>query len=219
MNVKKEIIRIAHKLYQCGYLTAFDGNISYRIAPNRFWITPSKVSKEKLNELDLILIDEYGTVIEGTRGASTELPMHLEAYRQRPDINAVIHAHPRNVTACTLAQIPLNRCILPEMIIALGSVPTATYATPCTGEGAQVICDLVRKFNAIALDRHGSLTVGDSLSEAFHYLEKMEQLAQILLHSKTEGLVLPQHEIQKILDICGKNHTNLDCTNCGNCLF
>jgi L-fuculose-phosphate aldolase len=110
---------------------------------------------------------------------SSEILLHLEAYRQRPDVRAVVHAHPVNAIALSIAGISLARCLIPEVIVNLGMIPTTEYAMPASAEGAAVIRDIVRRYDALILQRHGSVTVGRDIWEAYLNLEKLENVAEI----------------------------------------
>jgi L-fuculose-phosphate aldolase len=131
---------------------------------------------------------------------SSEIPMHLECYRQRADVNAVIHAHPPLTIACTLAGISLARCVLPEVLYDLGTIPTAPYATPASEENPRAIRELVRTYDAIILDRHGSLTIGANLWEAYMRLERVEHSALVTLSAQAVGSVerLSDDAIQRL---------------------
>ena len=113
--------------------------------------------------------------------------MHLEAYRQRPDIAAAVHAHPPTVVACTVAGVSFSSRALPEMIIGFGEVPVTAYATPGTKEGAGIVRDLIVDHDALVLDRHGSFTVGTSPLAAFFKLEHLEHAAAVLVQAHLLG--------------------------------
>ncbi len=195
----REIINVAHKLYDSGFVVATDGNISVRLAPDRFLFTPTGICKGDLTEDDLLVCDGKGrTSAEGR--LTSEAPMHLEAYRRRPDINAVIHAHPPYTVALSLSGIPFANRLLPEAIMTLGQVSTAPFATPSTPEGANVIKDLIENHDAIILDRHGSLTVGKNLTEAYHRLERLEFCEKVTFIARLIGepKALTDEQIERI---------------------
>ncbi|MFN2187639.1 MAG: class II aldolase/adducin family protein, partial [Candidatus Promineifilaceae bacterium] len=139
-QLRQQIIRVGQLLYEKGFISASDGNISARIEPGRILITPSGLHKGFLAPDELLVIDEQGN--RAGISASTnrklkptsELPLHLETYRQRPDIGAVVHAHPPITIALSIAGIPLSDCLLPETIVTLGLIPTTEYATPSSDE-------------------------------------------------------------------------------------
>jgi L-fuculose-phosphate aldolase len=126
--------------------------------------------------------------------------MHLAAYAERPDIEAAIHAHPPATIAFTVAGLTIDPCALPEVILAFGQVPVTAYATPATQEGAVVVRDLIKRFDALVLDRHGSITVGKSPADAFFKLEKLEHGARVMYMAHQLGRTrsLPPEEVAKL---------------------
>ncbi|MEW5989429.1 MAG: class II aldolase/adducin family protein, partial [Chloroflexota bacterium] len=205
--LRQEIVRIGRLLYDKGFIAASDGNISARLGPGRLLITPSGLHKGFLQPEHLLIVDEDGRVLApGTAAGrhlkpTSEMPMHLEAYRRRPDVQAVIHAHPPTTIALSIAGIPLADCLLPEVIVFLGLIPTTQYATPSSQENAQAVHDLIANHDAIVLQRHGTLTVGRDLMEAFMRLETVEQNARIGLMLAQLGVhnPLPAGEVRKLL--------------------
>lgn len=198
-QARHQLIKIAHRLYDKGFVTATEGNISQRIGTNRFIFTPSGICKGDLVDDDLLLCDEKGNPLAKGQ-VTSEAPMHLEVYRRRDEINAVIHAHPPYVVALNLAGVEIDTKLLPETIMILGDVPTAPFATPSTDEGAPAIRGLIEKYNAIILDRHGSLTVGTTILQAYHRLEVLEFAARVIYMAKalSKPKVLSKKEIDRI---------------------
>ncbi|MBI2092626.1 MAG: class II aldolase/adducin family protein [Deltaproteobacteria bacterium] len=222
MDPRKEICNIGRKLEAKGLVAATDGNISFRIAPDRILITPSGVSKGALEEDSFLTINTKGAVVAGSGRPSSEISMHLAVYEKRPDVKAVIHAHPPITTALTVAGIELAQCVIPEVVITMGSIPTAEYATPCTEEGAIAIKNLIQDADAIILDRHGSLTVGDSLQSAYFKLEKLEHAANVTATARMLGKVkvLPENEVKKLIDLrqkLGIKSRSNPCDSCRAC--
>jgi L-fuculose-phosphate aldolase len=142
-----------------------------------------------------------GRASERSLEPTSELLMHLEAYRQRPDISAVVHAHPPICVALSIAGISLAKCLLPEVIVTLGLIPTAEYATPSSAEGPGVIRDLIVNHDALIIQRHGTLTVGKDPFDAYLKLEKVEHLAHVtlILHQLGRETPLPPAEVAKLL--------------------
>ena len=194
-------------MYDKGFISASDGNISARLNPGRLLITPSGLHKGFLEPGHIVMIDEDGGRIGPGSTANrklkptSELPLHLEAYRQRPDIEAVVHAHPPITIALSIAGIPMADCLLPEVIVFLGLVPTTEYATPSTTESIQAIRELITNHDALVLQRHGSVTVGDDPMQAFMRLETVEQNARIAFMLAQLGITnpLPAEEVTKLL--------------------
>jgi len=194
-SARREILLIGKRLYQAGFVIATDGNLSVRLAPDRYLVTASGVCKGEMTDRDLVVCDSAGKVIQGRR-VSSEVLLHLTAYRLRPDIHAAIHAHPPTAIAFTLAGITLSDAILPEVVMSLGTIPTTTFAAPASVEGADVIKDLILNHDALLLDRHGSFTVGKTLLEAFQKLERIEAAARIIQTARTIGDVKRLNETE-----------------------
>ena len=175
-ELRREMIRVGRLIWERGFVAATDGNLSARIGANRLLVTASGMSKGFLSDEDLVIISLDGKPVSSYRGRdarpSTEIAMHLEVYRQRPDVNAVIHAHPPLATAFSIAGVSLARCVIPEVIVTMGGIPTAEYATPGTPEVPASIQGAIRDYDALILAHHGSLTVGNTLWEAYLRLEK-----------------------------------------------
>jgi len=201
-ELRQAIIACGRLCYERRLMTANDGNISVRVDGERVLITASGVSKGRMEAQDLILLDMEGNVLRAAAGRkpSSETPMHLEAYRQRPDIRAVIHAHPIFATTLTVTGHDLPLDVLPEVMLTLGEVPTTAYATPASHEDAEVIRDLIRTHNALLLRQHGSLTVGIHLEEALIHLERVEHVAQVYYQALLLGHVerIPPAALQKL---------------------
>jgi L-fuculose-phosphate aldolase len=207
-ELRQEIARVGRLLYDKGFISASDGNISARLSPGRFLITPSGLHKGFLEPDQVLIIDEAGNVLGPSTTANrslkptSELPMHLEAYRQRPDIGAVVHAHPPITIALSIAGIPLAECLLPEVIVFLGLIPTTQYATPSSQENVRAIRDLITNHDALVLQRHGTLTVGRTPLEGFMRLETVEQNARIAFMLAQLGVRNPLEpaEVRKLLE-------------------
>lgn len=186
-------------------LTSNDGNISVRLDDSRILITPSGISKGRMIPDDLMVIDLKGRVLSSQPGyrSSSETPMHLEVYKQRPDVRAVIHAHPVFATALTVAGLDFPNDMLPEVTLALGEVPVSPYATPSSDEDADAIRPLIRDHDAILLCQHGTLTVGDDLEEALIHVERVEHVAEVFWRAQLLGHVerIPVSAHEKLLAV------------------
>lgn len=201
-ELRREIVSIAAKMYARGYIAGLAGNLSARLPDGGVLVTPAGAHKADLTPEQLLVVGEDGRV---TRGAeelqpTSELPMHLEAYRRRPDVGAVIHAHPVACVALSLVGLGLDQPLIPESIVLLGEVPTTPYATPSSEENRQVIAGLIERHDALILARHGALTVGRDLAEAYHRLETLEHTAQIvaLAHQLGEPRPLSPEALEKL---------------------
>ncbi|MCR4418526.1 MAG: class II aldolase/adducin family protein [Ignavibacteria bacterium] len=179
MQLKKELVEICHKIHSKGFVSATDGNVSVRIKKDRIICTPTSVPKEKITEKDLITLNLDGKIISGSRKPSTEIKMHLAIYKERKDVNAVVHAHPIFATAFASSKLALDIPFLPEVILNLGLVPVCEYSTPSTEEVVKSIMPFIQKTNLLLLQNHGAVTYGKNLEEAYYLLEKLEHTAKV----------------------------------------
>ncbi len=203
-EIRAQVIQVCHMVWQRGFVAANDGNISARLDGERVLCTPSGYSKGILQPEHLVVIDMEGRPLEAGPGLrpSSEILLHLEAYRQRPDVRAVVHAHPPTAIALSVLDIPIGGCLIPDAILALGRIPYTEYATPASAAGAQVIREPIQRYDALVLRRHGSVTVGISPLEAYLRLEKVEQIAQITkaIHELGQPIPLPASEVRRLLE-------------------
>jgi L-fuculose-phosphate aldolase len=189
LPLKKEIIEIGKRIYNRGYIASNDGNISVRLDDNQVLITPTGISKGFMSVDDLIIIDLDGKLINGKKKQSSESNMHLQIYKDRPDVKSVCHAHPPYATGFAVAGIPLDKMILPEVIITLGTVPIIEYGTTGTEELYSKISKYIKDYDAFLLANHGALTVGNSLLNAYHKMETLEHAAKIQFIAQQLGKV------------------------------
>ena len=122
-QVRADIVEIGRRLWNRGYVASNDGNISVRLDDHRLVTTPKSVSKGFMTPDMMVVTDLAGSKIAGQRDPSSELKMHLQVYRDRPDARAVVHAHPPTATGFAVAGIPLDRAVLAEVVTTLGSIP------------------------------------------------------------------------------------------------
>ena len=191
-ELRSAIVACGRICYERHLISSSDGNISVRMEDGRILLTPSGVSKGRMCESDLLMLDIDGKVLAAkeNRRPSSETSMHLEVYKQRSAARAVIHAHPIFATTLTVAGLNFPVDMLPEVILTLGDdVPTTAYATPASHEDAEVIRPLIKDYNAILLRQHGSLTVGKDLDEALIHLERVEHVAEIFWRAQMLGTV------------------------------
>lgn len=201
--LRAEIVRVGQWMHARELVDGFSGNISARLGPEHILATPSGLAKGMLTPEQLIIVDMDGKLVQAAPGLkpTSELLMHLEAYRRRPDISAVVHAHPMTAIALTIAGISLAECVIPEAIVVFGLVPTAPYATPSSIENQHAISELIVGHDAILLQYHGSLTVGRSVTEAYLRLESLEHTAKIIALTRQlgGGPALPPEQVAKLL--------------------
>jgi L-fuculose-phosphate aldolase len=219
---RQEMVAIGRKMYQKGYVAATDGNISVQMDDGRILISPSGSCLGEMRAEEPVAVEPDGTTRDPSRRPSSELPMHLEVYRQRTDVKAVIHAHPPLATAFTVAGISLAQCVIPEVVLTMGTIPTARYATPSSEAGREAVRDLIRGHDALILDRHGTLTVGRDLISAYYKLEKVEHAAQVTLAARQLGNVrtLPPEEVRRLEAMraqLGLGDSVTACSQCGTC--
>ena len=196
------VIACGEICYARHLLTSNDGNLSVRLDAERVLITPAGLCKGRMEPDDLLIVDLGGRLLasRADRRPSSETPMHLEVYRQRPDVRAVIHAHPIFATALTVAGMDFPADILPEVMLTLQDVPVTAYATPSSHEDAEVIRPWIRGHDALLLRQHGSLTVGRDLNEALINLERLEHVAEVFWRAGLLGEVrrIPPDELEKL---------------------
>ncbi len=202
-SLRLEIIKVCRKLESKGLIAASDGNVSCRLGEDCILITPSGVSKGDMEPEDLARTCMQGNLLEGRIRPSSEIRMHLLVYLMRPDVMAIVHAHPPLATAFTLAGFPFNSKVLPEVWLMLGKVPVAPYATPSTDEVPRSISPYIAESRAILLRRHGAITFGGSVTEACMRMEKLEHCAKILfyasmLEDRKTPVALTESEIAKL---------------------
>ncbi len=212
MNAKEQMLReeicvIGRLMHQNQYIDGSAGNISARLDDDRVLATPSGLAKGFMTPDQLIIVDMDANRIDEpndenrTLVPTSEILMHLECYRQREDIQGVVHAHPQTAVALTLVGYDFRRCIIPETVILLGLVPTTPYATPASAENRDAIRNLIAEHDAIMLAHHGSLTVASSVWDAYLRLETLEHSAKTLFMAAQLGgpRELPAHQVQKLL--------------------
>jgi L-fuculose-phosphate aldolase len=199
---RRQIVEIGRLAYQKGWVAANDGNISVRLGPDRILATPTGVSKGMMEPDDLIICDLDGNKIEGERDCTSEILMHTTIYRMRPDVHAVVHAHPPVATGFAVAGRPLNLALLPEVIIGLGCIPLADYGLPGTPELSEALKPFIPTYDAVLMANHGAVCYADELMKAFFRMETVEHFARITLVAELLGgpRVLPRVEVEKLLD-------------------
>ncbi len=176
----KEIVAVSKLLYDKGYITSKEGNLSYRVGNNIF-ITPSGKPKWKLSPKDIIKVS-IDDLKKGDRGkASSEVFTHMSFYLSNPEAKCILHAHPTNVISLNLIGYDFKDLILPEMEYFLGEIYVSEYATPGTPEGAKVVEGI--KNDVVILPKHGVLIKSkENLWDAFYKLEVLEKGARIILN-------------------------------------
>ena len=207
-EIKQEIVGIGKRIYERGFVAANDGNISVRIGENAFYCTPTGISKGFMTPDMIIKIDAEGRKLEGELAPSSEIKMHLRVYRERPDVRAIVHAHPPVATAFTVAGVSPDQYILPEAILTIGAVPICVYGTPSTDEIPDSLMPYIQDHDAFLLKNHGALTVGDTLQRACFTMEEVEFNAKINLYARLISATahapieqIPDGQLEKLMDL------------------
>lgn len=188
-EIKQEMCEIGRRVYDRGMVAANDGNFSVKLSDNEFLCTPTGVSKGFMTPEYICKIDAEGKLLEanGDFKPSSEMKMHMRVYKERPDVQAVVHAHPPYATTFAAAGIPLEQPVLSEAVLTLGRVPVAAYGTPSTQEVPDAVAEYLPYYDAMLLANHGALTYGDSLINAYHKMESVEFYARLLYQVRLIG--------------------------------
>ena len=204
-EIKKQICEIGKRIYNRGMVASNDGNISVKLNDNEFLCTPTGVSKGFMTPEYICKVDAKGNVLQAYEGfkPSSEIKMHMRVYKERPDVNSVVHAHPVYATSFAIAGILLTEPIMPEAVIALGCVPIAEYGTPSTEEIPDAVSKYLPYYDAVLLENHGALAFSDSLLNAYHKMESVEFYAQLLYQAKMLGGPKPlsEEQVQRLYEI------------------
>ncbi|OGU54486.1 MAG: hypothetical protein A2V66_01025 [Ignavibacteria bacterium RBG_13_36_8] len=187
MSLRSELTRTCRKVYEKGYVSAYDGNLSARIDREKILITPSGKCKGEIEEKDFIEIDYKGNKISGEGKVSTEVLIHILAYEKRNDVNCVIHCHPVYATAFATAGEGMTRPVFPEFVLALGKVPICKYSTPSTEELPGSMMPFMEYSWAFLLENHGAVTLGKTIKGAYFRMEKLEHAAHTLFVARLIG--------------------------------
>ena len=186
-ELKRDIVHFGKRLYQLGYMPGMSGNLSVRLEDGRLLATPTGKSKFALQCEDLVVVDLDGRQLEGVRRVTSEIGMHVAIYRERMDVQAVVHSHPPIATAFACAGRSMDRMLCQEAVLALGTVPLASYATTGTDEVAESLAPWVAGHEAILMANHGAVTYGRDLEDAFCKMETLEHVAHIQLTAHQLG--------------------------------
>jgi len=202
-KIKEQICEIGRRVYAKGFAAANDGNISYRWSDKEVLCSPTMICKGLMKPEDICKVDLEGKQLAGTRKRSSEILLHLSVYKNRPDVKAVVHCHPPHATAFAVAGVPVPQCVLPEVEVFLGDVPTAVYDTPGTQKFAETIVPHLKASNTIILASHGTVTFGPDLEKAYWNSEIIDAYCKILILARQLGNVnyfTPQ-QTKELLDL------------------
>jgi len=201
-RLRQALCRIGALCYQKGYIVGADGNLSARMRDGTVLVTPAGAMKGFLEPHHLAHVDLEGRVLDAGPRASTEVAIHLVSYRERQEIEAVIHTHPPHAVALSIAGVDMQLPVIPEVIVTIGGTPTTAYATPGTHELPDSIREVVRCSDTLIMKNHGAVTLGVNLMDAFKKLDMVEHTAKILwLAHVLKGSVepLPAEAVAKLL--------------------
>lgn len=202
-QLRLHICEIGRRLYERGFVAANDGNISVRLNENEILCTPTLISKGFMQPVDLCTVTPSGDQIGGTRRPSSELLVHLEVYRQRPDVHSVLHCHPPHVNGFAITGEPIPACVMPEVELFLGEVPTAPYALTGTQALADSIKPFVDKTNIVVLANHGTVSFADSVERALWWTEILDAYCRTLILSRNLGQLqhLSNEQVRELLEV------------------
>lgn len=204
LEIKEEMCEIGRRVYNRGMVAANDGNFSVRLNDNEFLCTPTGVSKGFMTPEFICKVNAKGEVLEANEGfrPSSEVKMHMRIYAKRPDVNAVVHAHPMYATSFAIAGKPLMDPIMPEAVISLGGVPLAKYGTPGTMEVPDSIEGFLDDYDAVLLENHGALTYSDSLMNAYYKMESVEFYARLMYQAQMLGgaQIIPPEKVEELYE-------------------
>jgi L-fuculose-phosphate aldolase len=190
-RLRRAICNIGQLCYQRNYIVGADGNISARLSDGNLLITPAGAMKGFLEPHHMAKVDLRGRTVDDGPRASTEVGIHLVVYEERPEMRAVVHAHPPHAVAMTIAGIDMQAPFIPEIVVTIGGVPTADFGTPGTPELAESIRKIVRCSDTVVMTNHGSVTMGTNLMDAYKKLDMVEHSAKILWLAHTVGHAKP----------------------------
>ena len=198
-----EILRFGKMLHERGLIAATDGNISARLHDGAILITPTCISKGMMSSEDLLVVDMNGRRVSGFRDVTSEIGMHMTVYRMRPDINAIVHAHPPTATGFAACGLALDQALISEVLLSLGGVPLARYATPGTSELSESLEPFIPDHDAVLMANHGVVTYGCDLMQAYLNMETVEHFAKIALVVKQLGCEHPlaADQVTKLLEM------------------
>src|SRR5438128_10577042 len=177
-ELRQQIVEVGRRIYQHGFVAASDGNISARLADGTIVTTPTMVCKGRMSEDMLVLVDIDGNKLRrDERNPSSEFAMHRSIYKLRPDVHAVVHAHPPFGTGFAVANVPLDKPLLSEVILTLGCVPLTGYGTPSTEELPDSLVPFIPHHDALLLADDGAVGYGPDVDTPFRCMATLDHFA------------------------------------------
>ncbi len=199
---RSDLKKVCNFAYQKGLLSSFDGNLSLKINDDLILITPKECHKGLVQEEDFVLVDMNGSIVSNSNKKPTsDLQIHLEAYRSRKDIKAFIHAHPPTVVSLTVAGVEINSPVLPDVIVSLGEIPTIQYSGPDRKKETELTIECLANHDVVVLEKHGAVTVGKNVFQALYRMELLEYAAKVIYQAQTIGEVetLDENQIEELI--------------------
>ena len=190
-EIAEELVAVCCRLYDRGLIAGQDGNVSVRLSGGHILVTPAGLSKVDVTPDDLVELTPDGRQVTEGLSASSEVGMHLRIYRDRPDVRAVVHAHPPIATAFGVVGRDFMDAVLPEAIFHLGRVPLVPFAMPGTPALGEAMAPFLADHDVFLLASHGATTVGPSLRLAHQRMENLEHAARILHAAEQLGSLRP----------------------------
>jgi L-fuculose-phosphate aldolase len=202
-ELKQAICDIGDRIYKRGFAAANDGNITVRLSEAEVLCTPTMCCKGFLTPDDICVVNMEGEQLAGRKKRSSEVMLHLEIMKARPDVESVVHCHPPHATAFAVAREPIPQAVLPEVEVFLGEVPIAPYETPGGKKFAETILPFVHNSNVIILANHGTVSYGESVERAYWWTEILDAYCRILILARQLGPIhyLSKEKTQELIDL------------------
>ncbi|MEE2750497.1 MAG: class II aldolase/adducin family protein [Myxococcota bacterium] len=202
-KLRAELVDVSHALHARGWVANHDGNLTARLGEGRFLATPTAVSKAQVRPENLIVVDDSGAVVAGTRKSFSEIKLHLAAYRARPDVACVVHAHPPTATGFAVAGVELGAPFMAEPVVSLGpKIPLVPFGMP--GEPAldDALALALKSADVVMLANHGVLAVGPDLETCMLRIELLEHISKIALVARQLGgpVLLPTALVEQLTE-------------------
>jgi L-fuculose-phosphate aldolase len=187
LHPRDQITEIISRIYRRGLTTTSGGNISIRDSNGDVWVTPASIDKGSLRPSDILCVHPDGSVA-GPHKPSSELPFHLAIYQARPDLGAIVHAHPPALVSFSIVRDFPNTNVIPQARQVCGPIGYAKYELPGSQAlGDKIAEEFAKGFNAVILENHGTVVGGSNLKEAFERFETFEFVARILINARMIG--------------------------------
>lgn len=202
-ELERAVVRACRTIHARGWCANHEGNVTALTADGKVLSTPTAMSKADVRESDLVIVDRFGRKVSGARRSFSELSMHLAVYRARPDVGAVVHAHPPKATAFAAAHKPIEARFLPEFVVSIGGfVPLVPFALPGSEALIKALHPFLEEYDVVLLANHGVLAWGPDITSALLRIEHVEEAAEILLNVNALGgpKAIPEELLRLLMD-------------------